>query len=221
MAMLQFLQQFVQAAFLALHKVNNKLITETFSLCALATAPHSGEMLFEAGHEFQQVGAGWSWRGGAISSDSKTSACGRPPLSSCVPGLPLSSDDGTLTWRSGSPSASGSLPPHTATRQWANSSSWGSPPLGPSSWRLRAINSILLHRVIHLGDLDPIAAGFATLGFSSCVGVIDGTHISICAQYINRKGYFSMVLQALVDHRGQFTDIFIRWWGRMTNAPRI
>nr|XP_025037961.1 protein ALP1-like [Pelodiscus sinensis] len=89
---------------------------------------------------------------------------------------------------------------------------------------VRAINSILLRRVIHLGDLDPIVIGFAALGFPNCAGAIDGTHIPIrapehrVAQHINRKGYFSMVLQALVDHRGRFTDIFVGWLGRADNA---
>uniref|UniRef100_K7F1H8 DDE Tnp4 domain-containing protein n=1 Tax=Pelodiscus sinensis TaxID=13735 RepID=K7F1H8_PELSI len=82
----------------------------------------------------------------------------------------------------------------------------------------------MLCRVIHLGDLDPIMAGFVTLGFPNCRGAIDGSHIPIqapehlAAQYINCKGCFPMVLQAMVDHCGQFTDIFIGWSGRMHNA---
>ncbi|XP_075787100.1 uncharacterized protein LOC142829706 [Pelodiscus sinensis] len=43
----------------------------------------------------------------------------------------------------------------------------------------RAINSILLRRVIRLGDLDPIMAGFAALGFLNFGGARDGTHIPI------------------------------------------
>uniref|UniRef100_K7EYU5 DDE Tnp4 domain-containing protein n=1 Tax=Pelodiscus sinensis TaxID=13735 RepID=K7EYU5_PELSI len=35
---------------------------------------------------------------------------------------------------------------------------------------------------------------------------------------INRKGYFSMVLQSLVNHHGQFLDIFIGWSGRAHDA---
>ncbi|CAM5153580.1 unnamed protein product [Natator depressus] len=46
------------------------------------------------------------------------------------------------------------------------------------------------------------------MGFPNCGGAIDGTHIPILGpdhqgcQYINRKGYFSMV-----DHKGRFTSI--------------
>nr|XP_025033970.1 putative nuclease HARBI1 [Pelodiscus sinensis] len=89
---------------------------------------------------------------------------------------------------------------------------------------VRAINSILLWRVIRLGDLDVTMARSAALGFPNCGGVIDGTHIPICApehrmaQYINRKGYFSKMLQVLADHRGQFMDIFVRWSGRAHDA---
>nr|XP_048709085.1 uncharacterized protein LOC125637998 isoform X1 [Caretta caretta] len=51
------------------------------------------------------------------------------------------------------------------------------------------------------------------MGFPHCGGTIDGTYGPILPldhltnQYVNCKGYFSMVLQALVDHKGCFTDI--------------
>ncbi|CAM5140262.1 unnamed protein product [Eretmochelys imbricata] len=76
-----------------------------------------------------------------------------------------------------------------------------------------AITNILLSRVVTLGNVQVILDGFAAMGFPYCGRVIDGTHIPILAlvhlanQYINHKGYFSMVLQALVDHKGRFTDI--------------
>nr|XP_025046154.1 protein ALP1-like [Pelodiscus sinensis] len=82
----------------------------------------------------------------------------------------------------------------------------------------------MLWRVIHLGDLDPIMAGFAALGFLNCAGAIVGTPIPIhvpehrTAQYINRKSYFSMALQVLVDHHEQFTNIFVWWLGRVHDA---
>nr|XP_025041720.1 protein ANTAGONIST OF LIKE HETEROCHROMATIN PROTEIN 1-like [Pelodiscus sinensis] len=81
---------------------------------------------------------------------------------------------------------------------------------------VRSINVELLKRLVRLGDLDTIFAG---LGFQNCGGALDGTHIPICtpphraAQIINHKGYFSMVLQALVNHRGQFIDICVGWSG--------
>ncbi|XP_074839416.1 uncharacterized protein LOC142006825 [Carettochelys insculpta] len=82
---------------------------------------------------------------------------------------------------------------------------------------VRTINAMLLHRLVRLGDPDAAIAGFATLGFPNCLGALDGTHIPIHAPehsggwYINRKGYHSVVLQALVDSRGRFLDIM--WAG--------
>ncbi|EMP29783.1 hypothetical protein UY3_13153 [Chelonia mydas] len=52
-------------------------------------------------------------------------------------------------------------------------------------------------------------------------GMIDGTHIPILgpdhlgSHYVNRKGYFSIVLQALVDHKGCFTYISVGWPGKL------
>nr|XP_025036193.1 protein ANTAGONIST OF LIKE HETEROCHROMATIN PROTEIN 1-like [Pelodiscus sinensis] len=71
---------------------------------------------------------------------------------------------------------------------------------------VKAIHSLLLRRVLSLGNMDPIITGFAAMGFPNCRGVIDTTHIPIlapdhrAADYIDRKGDFSMVLQALVGH---------------------
>ncbi|CAM5079663.1 unnamed protein product [Eretmochelys imbricata] len=51
------------------------------------------------------------------------------------------------------------------------------------------------------------------------VGAIDGTYIPILgpdhlgSQNINRNRYFSMALQALVDHKGRFTGIHMGWLG--------
>ncbi|XP_074838747.1 uncharacterized protein LOC142004969 [Carettochelys insculpta] len=70
---------------------------------------------------------------------------------------------------------------------------------------VHAINAMLLHRLVRLRDPDAAIAGFATLGFLSCFGALDGTHIPIRApehsggRYLNRKGYHSVVLQALVN----------------------
>ena len=52
-------------------------------------------------------------------------------------------------------------------------------------------------------------------GFLQCVGAIDGTHIPIIStkedplDYYNRKGYHSVILQALVDHEYKFLDIYV------------
>ncbi|CAM5165581.1 unnamed protein product [Natator depressus] len=72
--------------------------------------------------------------------------------------------------------------------------------------------------------MNDIVDGFVQMGFPNCGGEIDGTHIPILAsdhlatEYINCKGYFSMVLQVLVDHRGRFTDINTGWSGKVHDA---
>ncbi|KAM7167296.1 uncharacterized protein RBU57_005846 [Macrochelys suwanniensis] len=88
----------------------------------------------------------------------------------------------------------------------------------------RAINRILLRRTVTPGNVQDIVAGFEQMGFPNCGEAIDGTHIPILApphlasEYINRKGYFSMILQALVDHRGRFIDINAGWPGKVHDA---
>ncbi|XP_074842037.1 uncharacterized protein LOC142008678 [Carettochelys insculpta] len=89
---------------------------------------------------------------------------------------------------------------------------------------VHALNAMLLHRVIRLGDLDAAVARFAAMGFPNCFGALDGTHIPICAldhsggRYINRRGYHSMVLQAMVDSRGRFQDVYVGWPGCTHNT---
>ncbi|CAM4578711.1 unnamed protein product [Caretta caretta] len=84
-----------------------------------------------------------------------------------------------------------------------------------------AISDVLLSRVVTLENVQVILDGFAAMGFPNCDGAIDETHIPNLApdhlanQYINRKGYLSMVLQALVDHKGRFTNINVGWPGKV------
>ncbi|XP_050821548.1 uncharacterized protein LOC127057009 [Gopherus flavomarginatus] len=86
------------------------------------------------------------------------------------------------------------------------------------------ITELLLSRVVTLGNMQVIVDGFAAMGFPNCSGAIDRTHISILgpdhqgSQYINRKGYFSMVLQALVDHKRHFININVGWPGTVHDA---
>uniref|UniRef100_K7EYP6 DDE Tnp4 domain-containing protein n=1 Tax=Pelodiscus sinensis TaxID=13735 RepID=K7EYP6_PELSI len=67
-------------------------------------------------------------------------------------------------------------------------------------------------------------ASFAALGFPNCGGALDATHIPIrapehrAAHFTNKKGYCSIVLQALVDHRGHFLDVCAGWSGRAHDA---
>ncbi|XP_065437947.1 uncharacterized protein LOC135980972 [Chrysemys picta bellii] len=87
-----------------------------------------------------------------------------------------------------------------------------------------AIKDLLISRVVTLGNVQVIVDGFAAMGFPNCGGVIDGTHIPILSlehqatEYINQKGYFSMLLQALVDHKGRFTNINVGWPGKVHDA---
>ncbi|CAM5104837.1 unnamed protein product [Natator depressus] len=87
-----------------------------------------------------------------------------------------------------------------------------------------AITELLLSRVVTLGNVQVIVDGFAAMGFPNCSGAIGICVPSILgldhlgSQYINRKGYFSMVLQALVDHKGCFTDINLGWPGKVHDA---
>ena len=61
-------------------------------------------------------------------------------------------------------------------------------------------------------------------GFPQTVGAIDGTHIPIlrpqdsAADYYNRKGYYSILMQAVVDCRGIFVDVNIGWPGKVHDA---
>ena len=60
--------------------------------------------------------------------------------------------------------------------------------------------------------------------FRMCAGAIDGTHIPIRApteshaEYLNRKGYHSILMQALVDARYIYRDAVIGWPGSVHDA---
>ena len=57
-----------------------------------------------------------------------------------------------------------------------------------------------------------------------CLNTIDGSHIPFCAplqnhtDYYNRKGWYSMVVQAVVDHDYLFRDICVEWPGSVHDA---
>jgi hypothetical protein len=91
-----------------------------------------------------------------------------------------------------------------------------------------AIVKVLLPRYIRVptGDeLTKVVEGFKEgLGFPQCAGVIDGTHIPIVspeecpADYYNRKGFHSIVMQGMVDIVGRFMEVYIGWPGRVHDA---
>ena len=61
-------------------------------------------------------------------------------------------------------------------------------------------------------------------GFPMCAGAIDGTHIPIIAptesheDYVNRKGFHSIIMQACVDCNYLFRDVVIGWPGSVHDA---
>ncbi|XP_032690643.1 putative nuclease HARBI1, partial [Odontomachus brunneus] len=64
--------------------------------------------------------------------------------------------------------------------------------------------------------VNEVWTGFeATSGFPKVIGAIDGTHINIPApliepvSYINRKGHYSIQLQAVCDHRTNFIHCYV------------
>ena len=63
--------------------------------------------------------------------------------------------------------------------------------------------------------LNEVVEGFENdWNFPQCVGAIDGSHIEIIApkdnprDYFNRKGYHSLILQAVVDHKCRYVYHF-------------
>ena len=85
-----------------------------------------------------------------------------------------------------------------------------------------------LHKYIEFpsGDkLDSLVDGFKTKwGVPPCVGAVDGCHIPIVSpaisrtDYYNRKGWYSIILQGVVDHSYQFMDINVGWTGSVHDA---
>ena len=61
-------------------------------------------------------------------------------------------------------------------------------------------------------------------GFPCCGGALDGSHIPISApaanhtDFYNRKGWYSIILQGLVDHRYCFIDVYTGWPGSVHDA---
>ena len=83
-----------------------------------------------------------------------------------------------------------------------------------------AIVDVLLPKYVKFPNgesLKEVVYGFKhKFGFPQCAGAVDGTHIPIIspeeypADYFNRKGWHSVVMQTTVNHLGQFVDIYVR-----------
>jgi hypothetical protein len=76
-------------------------------------------------------------------------------------------------------------------------------------------------------EINEVVNGFRRIGrIPNVIGAIDGSHIPIKAphlfpiDYFNRKGFYSIVLQAVVDHKKKFLDICVGWPGS-THDSRV
>ena len=90
------------------------------------------------------------------------------------------------------------------------------------------ITRMLTHKYVRIpqgNSLQEVIDGFeGRTGFPQVVGAIDGTHIPIlrpqhsASDYYNRKGFYSIIMQAVVDFRGLFMDVNIGWPGKVHDA---
>jgi hypothetical protein len=91
-----------------------------------------------------------------------------------------------------------------------------------------AIVKVLLPKYIKFptGDgLRQVVDGFKhKWDFPQCAGAVDGTHIPVVspaeypADYYNRKGWHSVLMQGAVNHLGLFVDVYVGWPGRVHDA---
>ena len=92
----------------------------------------------------------------------------------------------------------------------------------------QAISKYLLPKYVNIPQgnrLKEVVDGFELCwGFPQAAGAIDGSHIPIvrpqesASDYYNRKGYYSVIMQGLVDFRGLFMDIYVGWPGKVHDA---
>ncbi|MCL4152130.1 UNVERIFIED_CONTAM: hypothetical protein GTU68_046450 [Idotea baltica] len=93
----------------------------------------------------------------------------------------------------------------------------------------RCVNRFIEAMLVHLpefitkptnDELRTINQGFYNMAhFPSVIGCIDCTHIRILTpsenplDYVNRKGYHSINVQAICDHKGKIRNLVARWPG--------
>ena len=73
--------------------------------------------------------------------------------------------------------------------------------------------------------LADVVRGFKDkFGIPQCAGSIDGSHVPVTppsmnhTDYYNRKGWYSMLVQAVVDHNYLFRDLCVGWPGSVHDA---
>jgi len=90
-----------------------------------------------------------------------------------------------------------------------------------------ALNTLLETFVKWPAQLDIVQTSDAFLsksGISGIIGAIDGTHIPISAPfenheyYVNRKGFHSILMQAVCNNDMLFTDVYVGWLGSVHDA---
>ena len=92
-----------------------------------------------------------------------------------------------------------------------------------------SIVEVLFKRLVHLPvtrqDVETeVEAFFKRAGFPQVVGAVDGCHVAILApnenpaDYVNRKGFYSIILQGLVDSDYLFRDVYVGWPGKVHDS---
>ncbi|KAM6936882.1 uncharacterized protein FYW49_020689 [Xenentodon cancila] len=73
-------------------------------------------------------------------------------------------------------------------------------------------------------QLDDTVRAFTDRCYPQCAGAIGGTHIPIAPprdnpdHYVNKRGWHSVILQAVVDHELRFTDVYAGWPGSTSSS---
>ena len=76
----------------------------------------------------------------------------------------------------------------------------------------------LVHLPVTRQDIETeVAAFFMRVGFPQAVGAVDECSVAILApnenpeDYVNRKGFYSIILHGLVDKSYLFRDVYVGW----------